>query len=232
MEIALERGGRLGDENGMWLILAAAVAYLVGSFPAGYLAGRTCGVDLRTAGSGNVGATNALRVLGKGWGYAVFAADFLKGVLGVKVAQWIGAMGPGDAATTFGILGAVCAVLGHNFPVWLGFKGGKGISTSAGIMVALFPWQVFAAGLVAWLLLFVTTRYVSVASMAAAVSLPSTAGILWSLGHCDGWLVVAAAAMCALALWRHRPNIARLLSGTEKKFVGSKKDSQPPPGGS
>jgi len=220
----------------LWIFLlpAAVAAYLLGSIPSGFLAGRMRGIDIRKEGSGNIGATNALRVLGKKVGYAVFAADFLKGFLGVRAAVAIGAFGGaagGFPGEVFGVTGAVFVVVGHMFPVWLGFNGGKGIATSGGVILALFPWQVFAAGLGAWLVLFFTTRIVSVASLAAALALPGSSLAMRLAGAPDcGWLLVGAAAlMCALAVWRHRPNIQRLLAGTEKRFE-RKKPTQGAPG--
>ena len=203
------------------LTFAAALAlgaYLIGSFPSGYIVGRIEGVDLRTVGSGNIGATNALRVLGKKWGYLVFAADFLKGLLAVRVGFAAGSHFPPEHAILGGIIAAVFAMVGHIFPVWLRFKGGKGIATSGGIMIALFPGWVFLFGLVNWVAFFYATRYVSVASIAAAISFPISSGFLMFFGRCDWRLVVIATLMCALAVWRHKSNIERLLSGTEKKF--------------
>ena len=208
--------------------VTSVIAYLIGSFPSGYIAGRACGVDLRMAGSGNIGATNAMRVLGKKWGYAVFAADILKGILAVRagfalasVPQWRGA-DPVHVA----VLAAFFVIIGHSFPVWLGFKGGKGIATSAGIMIALFPLPVFLVGLLVWLGLFFSTRFVSVASLGSAVALPSTALLLMFFGKpgamlfakCDPVLVVISGLMGGLAIWRHKDNIKRLLAGTEKRF--------------
>lgn len=199
-------------------ICVALGAYFIGSFPSGYIAGKTKGVDIRKEGSGNVGATNALRVLGKKIGYTVFAADIFKGWLGVRAAMWVaGAYAPGHEIT-FGIIGAFFTVVGHNYPVWLEFKGGKGISTSGGIMLGLFPIEVFCSGLAAWLILFYTTRYVSVASIAAAIALPVSSAVLVFYGKCDWARVTIAALLCILALWRHKPNIERLLAGTEKRF--------------
>lgn len=216
----------------LWLplALAALAGYLFGSVPAGYLAGRLCGKDLRTEGSGNVGATNALRVLGKGWGYAVFAVDFLKGFLGVKAAIFLAAQTGETQSSLMGVAGAIGAVLGHNFPVWLGFRGGKGISTSAGVMLALFHPIIFLAGLITWVGIFFLTRYVSVASLAAAFSLPVSAWTLFAFGLCDRVLAITAVVMGALAFWRHRPNIVRLLHGTEKRFERTKSPA-PPAGG-
>lgn len=200
--------------------VAAILAYLLGSIPWGYLAGRINGVDLRQKGSGNTGATNALRVLGKKWGYLVFTLDALKGVLAVKwsmdLAVYLNATG--QEKIYAGVLAAIFVMVGHSYPVWLKFQGGKGIATAAGVMLALFPLPVFSFGLLVWGLLFYTTRYVSIASLGAAVSLPTSAGILWWFGLCDPLLVVIAMAMCALAVWRHKSNIQRLLAGTEKRF--------------
>lgn len=220
-------GGRGGLHGFVmpWVTLISAfiASYLCGSFPSGYLAGRMRGVDLRREGSGNVGATNALRVLGKGWGYGVFVMDALKGFLGVRVTFLIAAsMSPGWEIPA-GVVGAVGTVLGHNFPVWLGFRGGKGISTSAGVMLALFPIWVFLSGIVAWGLVFSMTRYVSLASLAASLALPVSSAALWVYGRCEGLLVATAGLMCLLAFWRHRPNIARLATGTEKRFERKKK---------
>jgi glycerol-3-phosphate acyltransferase PlsY len=200
-----------------WFLVALG-AYLLGSIPNGYLVGKTQGVDLRKVGSNNIGATNALRVLGKKWGYLVFAADAFKGWLAVMLAWVVGWQWDESSKIYLGVLAAILTMVGHVFPVWLGFKGGKGISTSAGVMIALFPIWVFLFGLSMWGLFFFTTRYVSVASIAAAISLPVGSGILWAMGHCDAVRTAIAAAMCVLAVWRHKPNIQRLLAGTEKKF--------------
>jgi glycerol-3-phosphate acyltransferase PlsY len=215
----------------MYLLAAAVAAYLCGSVPSGFLAGRLRGVDLRKEGSGNIGATNALRVLGKTWGYGVFAADFVKGILGVVVAQQLGkaaGVTPGVMADLFGVVGAFFVVVGHMFPVWLGFNGGKGIATSGGIIIALYPWPVFAFGLFCWMFLFFATRYVSLASLAAALALPTGSLVMALLGRCGWLLVLVASLLCALAVWRHRPNITRLLQGTEKRFEPKKKASTEP----
>jgi glycerol-3-phosphate acyltransferase PlsY len=204
--------------------VTALGAYLIGSIPSGYLLGRAKGVDLRKEGSGNIGATNALRVLGKKWGYVVFAADIFKGWLSVTLAYVLGYHYASEQAVILAIIGALFAVVGHNFPVWLRFKGGKGIATSAGIMLALFPPLVFLTALVIWTALFYITRYVSVASIAAAISLPMTATVLAVSGKCDWLLVPISVLMCALAVWRHKSNIQRLFAGTEKKF---EKSAQP-----
>jgi glycerol-3-phosphate acyltransferase PlsY len=203
------------------MLTVALVGYLLGSIPSGYIAGRMRGVDLRREGSGNIGATNALRVLGKKLGYCVFAADLLKGwaavIAGFLIARSV--PGAGEAfAVNCGVIAAVAVVVGHSFPVWLGFRGGKGIATSAGVMLALFPPMVFAVGFLVWMALFFTTRYVSVASLGAAVALPVTSLGLTLAGQCDWVRTAIAGIMCGLAIWRHKPNIGRLIAGTEKRF--------------
>ncbi len=205
-----------------WLLIAVG-SYLIGSIPAGYLAGRMCGLDLRTHGSGNIGATNALRVLGKPWGYAVFLVDFLKGLIPVLLADdWstrIGLIQPRSAPAA---IAALCLLLGHNFPVWLGFKGGKGIASSAGVMVALFP-VAFLTSMVGWLVVFTITRYVSLASIVAALVLPSTVTILFFMHQKDWLALLVSMLMSLMAVWRHRSNIIRLRAGTEPRFERRRK---------
>lgn len=205
-----------------WLLIAVG-SYLIGSIPFGYLAGRLCGVDIRTKGSGNIGATNALRVLGKKWGYTVFLLDFLKAWLPVKLALGWGIALMVHPASAPGALAGLCALLGHSFPVWLGFKGGKGIASSAGVMVGLFSLAVFLVCLGMWLLLFTVTRYVSIASIVAAISLPVAVGILVLLHRADWLGFTVSVVMAALAIWRHRSNIVRLRAGTEPRFERKKK---------
>jgi glycerol-3-phosphate acyltransferase PlsY len=200
-----------------WFLIAAG-SYLMGSIPTGYLAGRHCGIDLRTHGSGNIGATNALRVLGKGWGYSVFLIDFLKGLLPVVLAEfWSTRLGTTLPASTPGALAAFCALLGHSFPIWLGFKGGKGIATSAGAMIGLFP-SAFLFCLGIWMLVFTLSRYVSVASIAASIALPAAVTMLYLLHKADWLALFVSILMALLAIWRHRANIGRLRAGTEPRF--------------
>ena len=205
-----------------WLLIALG-SYLLGSIPVGFLAGKIRGVDLRTQGSGNIGATNALRVLGKKWGYLVFLFDFLKGLVPVLLAlQWGHSVGVVPATAT-GALAAFCSLVGHSFPVWLGFKGGKGIATSGGVIIGLFGIGAFLICLGVWLSLFTTTRYVSVASIGGAVALPAVVVALFLMNRTDWLALVVSIVMCALAVWRHRSNIARLCAGTESRFERKKK---------
>jgi len=197
--------------------IVLAASYVVGATPFGYLAGKLKGIDIREHGSGNVGATNVIRVLGKSVGIPVFAADFCKGLVPVLLVQWC-ARKLGLAGDAPGMVAAAGAVLGHNFPFWLKFRGGKGIATSAGALAALLPWPLLCA-VVVWLLVFLGSRYVALGSLAAAVALPAAALVLrWRLGAPSGALCWFAVALGALAIWRHRSNIRRLLDGTENRF--------------
>jgi glycerol-3-phosphate acyltransferase PlsY len=200
-----------------WLLIALG-SYLLGSIPFGFIAGRICGIDIRTQGSGNIGATNVLRVLGKKWGYAVFCLDFMKGLLPVLLALFWGRSIGVNPASAPGALAALCMLLGHNFPVWLGFKGGKGIASSAGVIVGLFGIGAFLFCLGSWLLFFSVTRYVSVASIAAAIAVPVSVSVLYFMHHSDWLTLFVACLMCVLAIWRHRSNITRLRAGTEPRF--------------
>lgn len=211
------------------LLLSFVTAYFLGSFPTGFLVGKSRGLDLRHEGSGNIGATNALRVLGKKAGSLVLAGDAFKGWLAVMVGFLIASWGfglPEHMVILSGVSAAAGGVIGHSFPVWLGFRGGKGISTSAGIMIALFPPLVFISGFVFWILLFYTTRIVSIASLGAAFMLPTSAFVLMAFGQCDLVRAIIAGIMCVLAVWRHKPNILRLIAGTEKRFEKKKPTPQ------
>lgn len=210
------------------LLLSAAAGYLLGSIPSGLIAGKIRGVDIRQHGSGNIGATNVVRTLGKKWGYAVFASDFFKGVAAVLFSRAVclALQTPPELPALFAAVGAI---LGHNFPVWLGFKGGKGIATSAGVIVALFPWPVFVCAILAWVAIFFTTRYVSVASIIAALVLPASLGVLWGMGRTSGLYFGVGIVLCALAIWRHKVNIQRLVAGTEPRFERKKNHIDPMP---
>jgi glycerol-3-phosphate acyltransferase PlsY len=203
--------------------LIALLAYLLGSIPTGYLVARAKGIDIRSVGSGNIGATNALRVLGKPAGILVFFVDALKGWIAVRVmSAWcverLMAPGSTEGALEVGaIIAAVCAVLGHNYTCWLKFKGGKGIATSAGVLTALVPWALLIIFSI-WGILSAVTRFISVGSLAAAFSLPFAT---WFTTK--NWTLTAATgAMGILAIYRHKANIQRLLNGTEPRF-GQKK---------
>lgn len=201
------------------LVAFAVLCYLIGSIPAAYIAGRFAGIDIRTVGSGNVGATNVLRVLGKPYGYAVFLFDFFKGVGAVRLSILVmNAVRPGYLGIEVtGILAGVLCVLGHTYPVWLGFKGGKGVATSAGVLFGLMPIAALIV-LAIWFVTFRATKYVSVASMAAALALPIVAAVIVHFERAGMPLVYFSASLAAVILWRHHSNISRLMKGTEPSF--------------
>jgi glycerol-3-phosphate acyltransferase PlsY len=202
------------------LLITLFFAYLAGSLPTGFLVARAMRVDITQVGSGNIGATNVFRVLGKGPGALVLIVDLLKGALAVLVAPMLAAaMTPTDSLA-LPALAALGAVLGHNYTCWLGFKGGKGVATSAGAMAALIP-PAFGVTVITWLLVFFLTRYVSMASIAAALILP-VATIFTVSGPTRWPLVAFTSALAALAVWRHRANIERLKAGTEHRINKSK----------
>lgn len=196
-------------------------SYLLGSIPFGYVAGRLVGTDIRQAGSGNVGATNVVRVLGKRYGYPVFALDVLKGFGAVKISMLLAPGRPPEwnSPEIFGILAAISSVLGHLYPPWLKFKGGKGVATSAGALLALTPLATLI-GVAIWVIVFWMTRYVSLASVIAAIVLPLV--ILVVSRHDQnkvGPLVFSSACVAVIVVWRHRSNLSRLMRGTEPRFA-------------
>ena len=177
-------------------------------------------MDIRKHGSGNIGATNVLRVLGKKWGYLVFALDALKGFTAVRIAFVIGDTMIPDAIhpELLGIAGGLACILGHTFPVWLRFRGGKGVATSAGVLLGLMPIAVISV-LAVWLILFQITRYVSVASIGAAVALPLFVAVYLHWGMLTGAsLLPFSILIAAVVVWRHRSNMQRLIHGEEQRF--------------
>lgn len=199
----------------MSYLLTALCSYLLGSIPFGYLVAKWRGVDIRRHGSGNIGATNVLRVLGKRYGYVVFICDALKGFIPVHLARLLVWSHPFQDPYVLPIIAAVCAILGHSFPVWLRFSGGKGVATSAGACLALMPWATLIVALV-WSAAFFAFRFVSLASIAAAVALPVSLFFLpWTR---DAVLVGFAMSIALLVIFRHRENIRRLLAGSEPRF--------------
>ena len=188
---------------------------MIGSVPFGLLISKANGCDIRTMGSGNIGATNVLRCLGKPLGISCFLLDVLKGFIPAFVFPMIGAGG-----VSLGILYGTAAILGHNFPVYLGFKGGKGVATSAGMLLGVAPLAV-VIGLLTWGLVFYVSGYVSLGSIIAAVAVVAAGWV--RIGHDDPVTAIALTLLGGLTVWRHRANIQRLLNGTESKFEKKKK---------
>lgn len=214
-------------QNVPWLI-AIVCAYLCGSIPFGLWIGLSRGVDLRKVGSGNIGATNCGRVLGKKIGILCFVLDLLKGTLPVVLAgAWFGMLGDVPATRAYEwlwISTSAAAVLGHVFPIWLGFRGGKGVATGLGAVLGVWPVLTLPAlaAAVVWLVFAGTLRYVGLASVVAAVCLPPMTLILGlargrSVGQLTPFLVVTG-VMALLIVVRHRGNLARVWRGTEPKL--------------
>ena len=212
-------------EGLVWL-LAVFIGYLFGSLPTGYIAGRIKGLDLRKVGSGNIGATNAFRNLGVVIGIVVLLVDVLKGLIPCIVLPGIimklfpdGYVPQSDyLSLTFG----VAAILGHNFSCWLGFKGGKGVATTAGVVggLALIP---FVICFVSWVLTLLITRYVSVASIIAAIVLPlATATWPSDLDNRFGILFWVFFVLGVMAILKHVSNIQKLMNGSEHRLFDKK----------
>ena len=211
----------------LWLAGGVA-AYLLGSIPFGFLIAKACGKDIRKLGSGNIGATNVFRSISKPLGILTFSLDFLKGFCGVQLIPYAVSTllhTPYEGMYLPVFCGAL-TVVGHNWTCFLGFKGGKGIATSAGLLLGLSPAGVGIA-FAAWLVTFLATRYVSVASIAAAAVLGVA---VWPL-HLKAqglWFPCVLTLLALLAIWKHRSNIARLRAGTESRFNFGKKRGDPP----
>jgi acyl phosphate:glycerol-3-phosphate acyltransferase len=202
-----------------WLI--APLAYLLGSIPFGLLIVKVQGgPDIRAIGSGNIGAANVTRNAGKIAGILTLVLDAGKGYAAV----WLAAHFTGGNIRWM-IVAAVCAVVGHMFPIWLGFKGGKGVATGLGVFLPIC-WQAVAAGVVLWLAVVIFWRYSSLGSISAAVALPLFVYLLYAPGHAPPDVVnLGIVAISLLVLNKHRPNIARLVAGDEPRLnFGGKND--------
>jgi glycerol-3-phosphate acyltransferase PlsY len=208
--------------------IAIISAYLLGSIPFGLLIAKAHGKDLRSIGSGNIGATNVSRALGRRWAYFCFVLDVLKGLIPMLVTMLIAK--PDSVLTLWLWLAAGCAaVLGHIFPIYLKFKGGKGVATSFGVALGLWPYYTICVLLAAgvWVLVVLIWRYVSLASIAASVVFPLVliSAIIvtpdWDFSNLWPILIIAV-AIPIMVIIRHRENIKRLLAGTESKILQAK----------
>ena len=212
---------------------AAILSYLVGSIPTGYLMAKAKGIDIRTVGSGNMGATNVFRTLGKLPGIITLLVDCAKGAAAVLlVPPFVGQLFGILSLGALPILCVLCVILGHNYTCWLKFKGGKGIATSAGALLALTPWAILVC-LAVWLIVFGAGRYVSLASIAAAIALPVAVYFTEHIGennesHGERYVLFCLSIVLGLlAIWKHRLNIKRLLDGTENRFTRKPKLEAP-----
>ncbi len=238
----------------MQLWFCPILAFLLGSIPFGLLIARAKGINIRDHGSGNIGATNVLRVIGKKYGITCLLLDALKGFIPVFIAinliRITGKPNPLDLAffdpfalilpaadqfkgQLFHVLTALAAILGHNYSPWVGFRGGKGIATSAGVLLGLMPAGVVLLAAV-WLIVFAISRYVSLASIIAVLALPimthygarfhhlqndKSLPTLWEAGTWNKPLFFFTIVIAVLAVWKHRANIQRLRQGTENRFT-------------
>lgn len=209
--------------------IAVLAAYIAGSLPFGFWISKCLGVDIRNQGSGNIGATNVLRTLGRKVGITVLILDISKGFLPVLIGSRIifkqlpdSMLDREDIMGTIYVLLAIGTILGHNYTFWLGFKGGKGIATSAGAIMSFLP-EVLMGSTLVWILIFFLSRYVAIASITAAFSIPILTA---SLDHNylfpdlnSSWPVISFGIIAAImAVWRHRSNIQRLIKGKEDRF--------------
>ncbi len=211
-------------------ILVVFVAYLLGSIPTGFLVAKARGVDIRSVGSGNIGATNVFRILGKPAGILVMFVDVLKGCVAVALAMrvigpWFSGIHGNQANEWYGVCAGVAAILGHNFTCWLSFKGGKGIATSAGVLIALVPWSLLII-LAVWIVTLALTRWVSLASILASATLPFAA---WMTGE-SFTMILITGGLAVLAIYKHRANMKRLLNGTEARIGALKPPASDKPG--
>ena len=214
----------------MKFVVLAIGAYLLGSIPFAMIIAGLHGKNLRSIGSGNIGATNLSRAVGKKWAYVCFLMDVCKGLIPTATATAFCQSPPGPAELSLTLLVGFMAVLGHIFPVYIGFKGGKGVATSFGVALGLWPYYSISAGvaLVVWLAVVLIWRYISLASIAAATAFPIA--LIVTILLTPAWrfstlwpLLIAATAIPLLVIIRHRQNIKRLLQGTETKALQNKR---------
>lgn len=206
--------------NALNALTALLAAYLLGAIPFGLLIGKARGVDIRTVGSRNIGATNVFRCVGAKWGILAFLCDMLKGFGGVWCAAipllWSAPI-PDSNALLLRVLCGTSAMLGHIFPVWLGFRGGKGISTALGLLIGVAP-AAAGIGFALWVVCFLLSRYVSLSSCLAAIVIGA---LVWTPLYADRpvWFAVLMTILAALAILKHRANLVRLAKGTENRFA-------------
>jgi glycerol-3-phosphate acyltransferase PlsY len=228
--------------------LIVIVSYLLGTIPSGLLISKSQGIDIREHGSKNIGATNVWRTMGRKWGLFAFICDTFKGwlavIIGVSLAASLGVIVhlPHDHVEVkhlppdyVGIAAALGCIMGHNFPVWLRFKGGKGVATSLGVIIGMMP-LVSIITFAIWAIVFKLSRYVSLASLIAALALPVVIVLFLFFGPSQGWSAVHGwgnfyfgVAAALMVLKRHTANLKRLLNGTELRFGDPKPAESNPP---
>ena len=207
------------------IILCVVSGYLIGTFSTSYIIGKTNHLDIRDYGSGNAGTTNAFRVMGKKAGIITFIGDFLKAFIPLMIMKYVLLRGTDECYLLMLIFGIMC-VIGHNYPVWLHFKGGKGIAATAGVFVAFDPWIIIPGPIIFGGVIYLT-KYVSLGSICVSFLFPIWVILTKSSDPYYGWLIALTCLYTASALFRHRSNIVRLLNGTENK-VGEHVDPNAP----
>lgn len=201
------------------IVLLTVASYLIGAIPFALLISRLKGVDIRQVGSGNVGATNVFRSVGKGLGVLTFVCDVLKGFVPAFFFPLSVGAGVLENPQNAGLIFGCAAIAGHNWPVYLRFHGGKGVATSAGVLLGV-ALPAVGIGVVIWIALFAFSRYVSLASIGAAAAIPAAGW--WLYGATNPVLPAVLTGLGLLVIWRHRTNIQRLLNGTEHQFKKEK----------
>ena len=204
------------------MILLCVLSYLIGSIPTAFLVGRVCKVDIRKYGSGNVGATNVFRVLGKKWGSFTLAFDILKGFAPVFwIAPRIVSLNLSPSLVSIQLIAGVFTIAGHTWPVWLQFKGGKGVATSCGVFLGIFPKAVFVTLLI-WIAVLLISRFVSLASIVAGILFPFCLLIFYRSTPDLKIALTISAALSLFIIFTHRANIKRVLNGMENRIPHSK----------
>ena len=220
----------------MEFVILIIGAYLLGSVPFGLIIAGAHGKDLRSIGSGNIGATNVSRALGKKWAYLCFCLDVLKGLVPMLVAAKFTSSPPGIAELFLWLAVGCAAILGHIFPLYVKFRGGKGIATSLGVALGLWPYYTICAAIafVVWTAVVLLWRYVSLASIVASITFPVT--LILAIALTPGWdfvslwpLFITATAIPAMVIIRHRENIKRIIAGTESKVFKDKSKTHQDP---
>ncbi len=199
------------------ILVVAATGYLLGSIPFAVIVAKFCGVDIFKAGSGNPGATNVKRTCGKIPGNICFILDALKGFAAASIPLWAPLLGvafTGENTDYLRYVGFVAAIVGHMFPLFAHFKGGKGVATSIGGLCAIMIWPILI-GVALWVAVFYASRYVSLASIALSVSLPVSSALIYGTESAEFWF---ALALGIVIIYRHKSNISRLVAGKENKF--------------
>jgi len=208
----------------MGFLILTAFAYFLGSIPFGLIIAKVHGKDLRSIGSGNIGATNVSRALGKKWAYFCFFLDVLKGLVPMLIGIKLVSVTPSNGELFLWLLVGIASVLGHIFPVYVRFKGGKGVATSFGVALGLWPYYTVCAGFafLVWLIFVLIWKYISLGSIAGAIAFPVT--LFLTIFLKSGWdfsnlwpLLTAAVAIPVMVIVRHRENISRIIAGTESK---------------